>query len=100
MDSLHGTGNVSLMNKALKWVSMVMEEKFVRSEWAFKTLASPQQSNYDDCGVHTVTNGICIALGVTPESSYDATEMENQRLRIASVLLNNGFLGEFSLDGY
>ncbi|ROW06583.1 hypothetical protein VMCG_04453 [Cytospora schulzeri] len=100
LDSLSGTGNESLMNKALKWVSMVMEEMFVRSEWVFKTFASPRQSNFDDCGVHTVTNGICIALGIDPNISYQATEMESQRLRIANVLLNNGFNGFFSLDGY
>lgn len=99
LDSLSGTGNESLMDKALKWVSMVMEETFVRSEWAFKTIASPRQHNFDDCGVHTVTNGICIALGIDPDSSYEATEMEHQRLRIAGVLLNNGFTGYFSLDG-
>ncbi|KUI59940.1 Ubiquitin-like-specific protease ESD4 [Cytospora mali] len=100
LDSLSGTGNEALMNKALKWVAMVMEETFVRSDWAMKTIVSPRQSNFDDCGVHTVTNGICIALGIDPATSYQATEMDFQRLRIAGVLLNNGFVGDFSLDGY
>lgn len=100
LDSLSGTGNEALMNKALKWVSMVMEDTFVRSEWALKDISSPRQCNFDDCGVHTVTNGICVALGIDPAASYEAAEMERQRLRIASVLLNNGFTGDFSLDGY
>ncbi|KAK7747941.1 hypothetical protein SLS53_001193 [Cytospora paraplurivora] len=100
LDSLSGTGNQGLMSKALKWVSMVMEETFVSSEWTMKTIESPRQTNFDDCGVHTVTNGMCIALGLDPVSSYQASEIERQRLCIASVLLNNGFRGDFSLDDY
>lgn len=98
LDSLNRNGDSSLKNKAREWVRGILGGGFVESDWTFKTVASPHQSNSDDCGVHTITNGMCIGLGVDP-SAYASVEIPLQRLRVAAVLLNEGFEGEFSLDG-
>jgi Ulp1 family protease len=98
-DSLSGAGNPGLITNAMKWVKMVLEDRFVPSEWTTTTIPSPRQRNFDDCGVHTITNGICVAMHVDP-MSYSAGDMELQRLHIAAVLLNDGFKGDLSLDGF
>ncbi|POS69097.1 hypothetical protein DHEL01_v212509 [Diaporthe helianthi] len=98
-DSLSGAGNPALITNAMKWVKMVLEDRFVPSEWTTTTIPSPRQRNFDDCGVHTITNGICVAMHVDP-MSYSAGDMEQQRLHIAAVLLNDGFKGDLSLDGF
>lgn len=98
-DSLNGAGNPALITNAMKWVKMVLEDRFVPSEWTTTTIPSPRQRNYDDCGVHTITNGICVAMHVDP-MSYSADDMNRQRLHIAAVLLNDGFKGDLSLDGF
>lgn len=98
-DSLNGAGNPALITNAMKWVKMVLEDRFVPSEWTSTTIPSPRQRNFDDCGVHTITNGICVAMHVDP-MSYSADEMNQQRLHIAAVLLNDGFKGDLSLDGF
>ncbi|KAJ0125519.1 sentrin sumo-specific protease [Diaporthe amygdali] len=98
-DSLNGAGNSNLTDNALKWVRMVLEDRFVPSEWNTTTIPSPRQHNFDDCGVHTVTNGICVAMHVDP-MTYSADDMNQQRLHIAAVLLNDGFKGDLSLDDF
>jgi hypothetical protein len=98
-DSLNGAGNPGLISNAMKWVKMVLEDKFDPSEWTTTTIPSPRQRNFDDCGVHTITNGICIAMHVDP-MSYSADGMDQQRLHIAAVLLNDGFKADLSLDGF
>ncbi|KAF3765934.1 hypothetical protein M406DRAFT_38440, partial [Cryphonectria parasitica EP155] len=98
LDSLSPAGNAGLKNKAREWVRGILDDAFVESEWTLKSVASPQQSNSDDCGVHTITNGVCVGLGIDP-STYTSAEMPLQRLRVAAILLNEGFKGDFSLDG-
>lgn len=98
-DSLSGAGNPSLTGNALKWVRMVLEDRFIPSEWTTTTIPSPRQHNFDDCGVHTITNGICVAMHVDP-MSYSADDMNQQRLHMAAVLLNDGFKGDLSLEGF
>lgn len=99
LDSLNPQGNIALKNCALKWVRGFLGASFVESEWSLNNIASAQQYNGVDCGVHVITNSICVALGIDPDS-YTTSEMPMQRLRIAAVLLNGGFKGEFDLDGY
>lgn len=100
MDSLNARGNQAYTNIARAWVKDVLEEKFVEDEWKVMLYESPMQVNGNDCGVHTITNGICLALGLNPIDSYKAADMPVQRIRIACVILNGGFSGDFDLRMY
>lgn len=98
LDSLNGNGDTGLKKKALLLARAVLGDAFNESDWALTTLASPRQSNFDDCGVHTITNGICMGLGIDP-SAYTSDDMPKQRLRVAAVCLNEGFTKDLTLDG-
>lgn len=98
LDSLNGNGDVGLKKKALLLARAVLGDAFDEADWALTTLPSPRQSNFDDCGVHTITNGICMGLGIDP-SAYTSADMPAQRLRVAAVCLNEGFTNDLTLDG-
>lgn len=98
LDSLDYKGDRGLMTKALDMVRSILKDAFVENEWKFSKLESPQQMNSDDCGVHTITNGMCLGLGLKM-STYSSKDMPQQRLRIAAVCLNEGFTGDLTLDG-
>jgi hypothetical protein len=100
MDSIHAGGNSAYVNRAMAWVKDVLEEKFVEDEWKITLHEAPLQNNGHDCGVHTITNAMCISLGLSPIDSYTATDMPTQRIRIACMLLNGGFTGDFDLRVY
>lgn len=100
MDSLNPAGNSKYTERGLDWMKDVLEDNFVADEWKIVRHTAPRQTNGYDCGVHTVTNGICVALGLSPVDSYSSDEMPLQRLRLASVLLNGGFHEEFDLSVY
>ncbi|KFH44213.1 Ubiquitin-like-specific protease-like protein [Hapsidospora chrysogenum ATCC 11550] len=100
MDSLNPRGNTANTNLGLAWMKEVLQEKFVADEWKVVRHEAPRQTNGWDCGVHTITNAMCIALGLSPIDCYSAEDMPLQRLRIAAVLLNGGFQGEFDLQVY
>lgn len=98
LDSLDANGSALLKQKALAWVRTFLGSRFHENDWTMMGVPSPRQSNSDDCGVHTITNGICLGLGINPTSAYDTSMMSMQRLRIALVLLKGGFEEEFSLE--
>lgn len=98
LDSLDYKGDRGLMIKALDMVKSILKDAFVENEWKFSKLESPQQMNSDDCGVHTITNGMCLGLGIKL-STYSTKDIPQQRLRIAAVCLNEGFEGDLTLDG-
>lgn len=98
LDSLNGSGDTGLKKRALLLARAVLGDSFSESEWDLKTFASPRQTNFDDCGVHTITNGICMGLGIEP-SAYTSADMPMQRLRVAAVCLNEGFTKDLTLDG-
>ncbi|KAK7403585.1 hypothetical protein QQX98_010637 [Neonectria punicea] len=100
MDSLNSRGNAVNTNIALAWMKDVLEETFLEAEWKVMRHEAPRQTNGYDCGVHTITNAMCLALGLSPIDSYAATDMPAQRIRLASMLLNGGFKGEFDLRVY
>ena len=97
MDSLNPRGSQANTNLALAWMKEVLQEKYVADEWKVVRHEAPRQTNGWDCGVHTITNAMCISLGLSPIDSYAAEDMPLQRLRIASILLNGGFSGDFDL---
>ncbi|KAJ3461873.1 hypothetical protein MRS44_010426 [Fusarium solani] len=100
MDSLNSRGNPAYTNLAVAWLKDVLEEKFIKDEWKVIFHEAPLQNNGHDCGVHTITNAMCVALGLSPVDSYTASDMPAQRIRIACMLLNGGFKGEFDLRVY
>lgn len=100
MDSLNPRGSAANVNLALAWIKDVLEEKFQADEWSIIQHEAPRQTNGHDCGVHTITNAMCVALGLSPIDCYTADDMPLQRIRIASMLLNGGFKGDFDLRVY
>lgn len=98
LDSLSSHPNQGLIALVDNWMREVLQEAYIDEDWKVETLASPRQSNSDDCGVHTITNGICLGLGIEP-SAHDASMMPQQRLHVAAVLLNGGFSQDLTLDG-
>ncbi|EEY17305.1 conserved hypothetical protein [Verticillium alfalfae VaMs.102] len=99
MDSLSVAGSASKLKLAQAWVKAVLEENFIEAEWRVVRHDAPRQTNGYDCGVHTITNGMCIALGLNAIDTYASDEMPLQRLRIAAMLLNGGFSKDFDLAG-
>lgn len=101
LDSMNPGGSADIRAKGLSFVKDVLSTDFHENEWTTLTaVRSPRQSNCDDCGVHVITNGICMGLGIDPTSAYDTAMMPMQRLRVASVLLNGGFKGDLTLDEF
>ena len=100
MDSLNARGSTANTSLALAWMKEVLQEKFIDSEWKVVRHEAPRQTNGWDCGVHTITNAMCVSLGLSPIDCYSAADMPLQRLRIACVLLNGGFKGDFDLQVY
>ncbi|TDZ35980.1 hypothetical protein CTRI78_v011398 [Colletotrichum trifolii] len=77
----------------------VLGNEYRAEEWRTVRHEAPQQTNGYDCGVFTITNGICLALGINAVDAYDKEELPLQRLRLAAMLLNRGFEGDFNLAG-
>ncbi|KAG7115851.1 Ubiquitin-like-specific protease 1 [Verticillium longisporum] len=67
MDSLSVAGSASKLKRAQAWVKAVLEENFIEAEWRVVRHEAPRQTNGYDCGVHTITNGMCIALGFSKD---------------------------------
>lgn len=97
-DSLNANGSAAMKKQTLSWVRTLLGERFDETEWTMMKVPSPRQLNTDDCGVHTITNAICIGLGIDPSTAYESSKMTLQRLRLASILLIGGFRQEFSLE--
>ncbi|KAK3293320.1 uncharacterized protein B0H64DRAFT_326186 [Chaetomium fimeti] len=101
IDSMRGGGGDGAVKaKLLELVRFILEDQFVEAEWRAIDYEAPRQTNGWDCGVFTITNAMCIAMGLNPKYSYTEGELTLQRRRLAAILLNEGFKGEFSLDGF
>lgn len=104
MDSMRPNENVAhfkrYTNLTLAWLKDVLGPKFEEDKWKVIRHDAPQQNNGYDCGVFTITNAMCVALGLSPIDSYREEDMPAQRIRIACMLLNNGFSGDFDLKVY
>ncbi|KZL65677.1 Ulp1 protease family protein [Colletotrichum tofieldiae] len=99
MDSFNPRGSVAHTNRALAWVEAFLGSDYKASEWRTVCHEAPLQMNGYDCGVFTITNGMCLALGLNAIDTYSGEDLPLQRLRIAGMLLNKGFSGEFDLAG-
>ncbi|KAJ8116028.1 hypothetical protein ONZ43_g4532 [Nemania bipapillata] len=96
LDSFHQPNETQLRH-AYQWLELFLGDKFVANDWETQEFASPQQTNAWDCGMFVITNAMCLALGVSP-MCYNEDKMPIQRQRIAAMLLNGGFHGEFDLS--
>jgi hypothetical protein len=100
IDSMRGgNGHEDVKAKLLELVRHILEDQFVEADWRAVDYPAPRQTNGWDCGVFTITNAICMAVGLNPKLAYHERELTLQRRRLAAMLLNEGFKGEFSLDG-
>ncbi|GJC82400.1 sentrin-specific protease 2 [Colletotrichum liriopes] len=99
MDSFNPRGSAAHTNRALAWVEAFLGSDYKASEWRTVCHEAPLQMNGYDCGVFTITNGMCLALGLNAIDTYSGEDLPLQRLRIAGMLLNKGFNGEFDLAG-
>ncbi|PKS09673.1 hypothetical protein jhhlp_004293 [Lomentospora prolificans] len=98
LDSLNPRGHEPRMSLVLEWIKTILGDLFLRDEWRFVKYSTPPQTNGYDCGVHTILNGMCLALGLDPVQAYSSDELPKHRENIAAVLLNNGFKEQFSLQ--
>ncbi|KAK1761295.1 hypothetical protein QBC47DRAFT_290957 [Echria macrotheca] len=95
---LGGRGHPQVETDMLGWVQGVLGDGFVEEDWKIGQYDAPRQTNGYDCGVFVVTNALCVALGINPKEAYKQSDLPLQRRRIAAVLLNGGFTGDFALD--
>ncbi|KAK4043619.1 hypothetical protein C8A01DRAFT_32351 [Parachaetomium inaequale] len=101
IDSMRGgRGHEDVKAKLLELVRFILEDQFVEADWRAVDYPAPRQTNGWDCGVFTITNAMCMAVGLNPKLAYTERELTLQRRRLAAMLLNEGFKGEFSLDGF
>ncbi|KAK3905609.1 hypothetical protein C8A05DRAFT_12577 [Staphylotrichum tortipilum] len=101
IDSMRaGAGDERVKTKLLELMRFLLEDEFVEADWSAVDYAGPRQTNGWDCGVFTITNAICMALGLNPKFTYTERELTLQRRRLAAMLLNGGFKGDFTLDGF
>lgn len=99
MDSFNPNGSAAHTNRALQWIHAFLGNDYKTNEWKTVRHEAPKQTNGYDCGVFTITNGICLALGLNAIDTYSGEDLPVQRHRIAGMLLNKGFSGEFDLAG-
>ncbi|KAI0966025.1 hypothetical protein F4678DRAFT_466991 [Xylaria arbuscula] len=95
MDSFH-TRSETQVRHTYNWLGHFLGDRFVPDEWDTVEFSAPRQTNAWDCGMFVITNAMCLALGISP-LCYNEDKMPLQRLRIASMLLNGGFTGDFDL---
>ncbi|KAI0445653.1 hypothetical protein F4803DRAFT_547946 [Xylaria telfairii] len=96
LDSFHHRNEAQLRH-AYQWLQLFLGDKFVPDDWDTTEFPAPRQTNAWDCGMFVITNAMCLALGISP-MCYDEEKMPIQRQRIAAMLLNGGFHGEFDLS--
>ncbi|KAK1832694.1 hypothetical protein QBC39DRAFT_403997 [Podospora conica] len=99
IDSMrNGGGHKEVEDKIMEWVRVTLGNDFVADDWHVHQYKAPHQSNGYDCGVFTITNAVCQALGIKMQGAYNQQQLTLQRSRIAAMLLNGGWKGEFGLE--
>lgn len=95
-DSFGGQG-AAFIAPMRNWLKHQLGDAYIASEWKEPRTGCAAQSNGWDCGVFVCTNAFCVAFGLET-SCYRERDMEAQRRRIAAVLVNRGFRGEFAWE--
>jgi Ulp1 family protease len=99
MDSmLGGRGRASVTSRLLEWVEITLKEKFVKEDWMVVDFAAPLQTNDRGCGVFAITS-LCMALGFDLKKAYTEEQLSLQRRRLAAMLINGSFKGDFDPEG-
>lgn len=87
---------ISQVVKSISGKSGRTERKFKKwlGNWTMcdKSINSPQQGNYDDCGIFTILNMVLLSAGVSlNENSYSQFEINRRktRTRIAQIIFEN-----------
>ncbi|KAK8129363.1 hypothetical protein PG999_001743 [Apiospora kogelbergensis] len=93
-----GSSGMQKLQKALTFIEVFLgPARWNPKEWqVLKDLHGPSQYNSWDCGMFVITNSLYIALGLDP-NTYKEGDLILQRRKIAAVLLNGGFKGDFDL---
>ncbi|RYP48013.1 hypothetical protein DL768_006004 [Monosporascus sp. mg162] len=95
VDSFHSRGSREL-GTAYNFLKGFLGSRYKDDEWQTVQYNVPRQTNSYDCGILVITNSIYLALGIDP-NTYSQADMPLMRLRMAAMLLNGGFKGDFSL---
>lgn len=95
VDSFQSAGRRHL-TIAYDFVRDFLGDKYDANSWSTVTYRVPSQTNSWDCGMFVITNCIYIALGLDP-NNYSQDEMPLMRRRMAAMLLNGGFTGDFDI---
>lgn len=95
-DSFGGQG-APFIASMRTWLKHQLGDAYIASEWKEPRTGCASQSNGWDCGVFVCTNAFCVAFGLET-SCYRERDMESQRRRIAALLINRGFRGEFAWE--
>lgn len=95
-DSFGGPG-ADFIKQMRGWLKHQLGDAYIASEWKEPRTGCAAQSNGFDCGVFVCTNAFCVAFGLET-SCYRERDMSLQRRRIAALLINRGFEGEFAWD--
>lgn len=93
-DSMGGRPQIFISHMRT-WLQHQLGELYRAEEWTEPRTACARQTNGYDCGVFVCTNAFCVAMGFDT-SCYEERDMALQRRRIAAVLLNRGFTGDFA----
>jgi sentrin-specific protease 1 len=95
-DSMGGGGK--RFEKTMRvWLAHQLGNSYVAAEWTVPNTRCAIQNNGYDCGVFVCTNALCVARGLDT-SCYLERDMTLQRRKIAAVLINRGFVGEFAWE--
>lgn len=97
VDSFH-SDNPGRVAKIHEFVAAFLGQQYKPEEWKNVSFDIPLQTNGYDCGMFVITNSILLALGLDP-SGYQQSDLPLQRRRIAAMILNGGFHGDFDLAG-
>jgi hypothetical protein len=92
----YGDRGVTHLRHTKDWLKLFLSDKYGGDDWKIEEFDAPPQTNAWDCGMFVITNAMCLALGLAP-MCYDEGKMPLQRQRIAAMLLNGGFHGDFDL---
>ncbi len=95
VDSFQSSGSREL-SVAYSFISAFLGNRYKEDEWETVHYRVPRQTNSYDCGMFVITNSIYLALGIDP-SCYSQADMPLMRRRMAAMLLNGGFTGDFGL---
>jgi len=93
-DSMGGSGH-QVIDHMRKWLQFQFGSAYVEAEWTVPRTRCAVQNNGYDCGVFVCTNSLCVALGLDT-FCYTESDMTQQRKNIAAILINRGFVGDFT----